>query len=251
MKKIISCLAGIALFTSMQVFAESQVTVYYPGQSQTAVVSHAQNFAQLVASPALMGKTWWPGTVIAEKQATTAAVQQQQQLLARLQAWSSELRAEDEADKAAIVDNVRQQVAAINVTGCQFATLDTDWVRVRTADNRRLEGEYRVYTLQKPQTLTMAGLIANSGKTAWLPGRTVVDYLNEHERFSGAERSIATVIAPSGDVTKVPVAYWNYHHTEPEPGSIIYLGFSSWSLPDQFADLNQQIVSVLTHRIPD
>ncbi|MFC0140287.1 capsule biosynthesis GfcC D2 domain-containing protein [Erwinia mallotivora] len=251
MKKITYLLAGMVLGASSQVSAESQVTVFYPGQTQTAVVSHAQNLAQLVTSPALMGRTWWPGTVIAEKLATAVAVQQQQQLLARLQGWSAELRADDDADKAAIVDNVRQQVAGVKVTGRQIANLDPDWVRVRAADNRRLEGEYSVYTLQKPTTLMVAGLVSGSGKTPWLPGRTVVDYLDEHQRLSGAERNFATIIAPSGEVSQVPVAYWNHRHTEPEAGSIIYLGFSSWSLPSQYEDLNQQIISVLTHRIPD
>ncbi|MCX8958813.1 capsule biosynthesis GfcC D2 domain-containing protein [Erwinia psidii] len=251
MKKITYLLAGISLCASLQVSAESQVTVYYPGQSQTAVVSHAQNLAQLVASPALANKTWWPGTVIAEKMATAAAMQQQQQLLSRLKSWSAELRADGDADKAAVVDSIWRQVAAVKVTGRQFVSLDPDWVRVRAEENRRLEGEYRVYTLQKPHTLTVTGLVSNSGQSPWLPGRTVVDYLDEHDRFSGAEKNVATLIAPSGEVTQVPVAYWNHRHTEPEPGSIIYLGFSSWSLPDQYEDLNQQIVSVLTHRIPD
>jgi len=49
----------------------------------------------------------------------------------------------------------------------------------------------------------------------------------------------------------VPVAYWNRRHYEPQPGSILFVGFSSWTLPSAYADLNQQIVSVLTHRIPD
>lgn len=251
MKKITYLLAGMALFTSWQASAESQVTVYYPGQSKTAVVSHAQNLAQLVTSPALMGKTWWSGTVISEEMATAVAVQQQQQLLARLKSLSAKLRADDDADEADVVDNIWRQVAAVKVTGRQLTTLDPDWVRVHAADNRRLEGEYSVYTLQKPNTLIVAGLISNSGKMPWLPGRTVVDYLDEHERFSGAEPDVATVIAPSGQVSQVPVAYWNHRHTEPEPGSTIYIGFSSWSLPDHYEDLNQQIVSVLTHRIPD
>lgn len=251
MKKITLLLAGISLGVSLSAYAESQVTVYSPGQTQTSTVDHAQNLAQLVSSPALMGKTWWPGTVIAEKLATAAAIQQQQQLLARLQGWSAQLRADDDGDKAAVVDNLRQQIAAVRVTGRQIVNLDPDWVRMRPAENRRLEGDYSVYTLQKPVTLTLAGLITDSGKTSWQPGRSVVDYLNAHDRLSGAERNTAVLISPEGRVTEVPVAYWNRRHAEPEAGSTLYVGFSSWSLPGDYDDLNQQIVSVLTHRIPD
>lgn len=251
MKKITLLLAGISLGVSLSAYAESQVTVYSPGQTQTSTVDHAQNLAQLVSSPALMGKTWWPGTVIAEKLATAAAIQQQQQLLARLQGWSAQLRADDDGDKAAVVDNLRQQIAAVRVTGRQIVNLDPDWVRMRPAENRRLEGDYSVYTLHKPVTLTLAGLITDSGKTSWQPGRSVVDYLDAHDRLSGAERNTAVLISPEGRVTEVPVAYWNRRHAEPEAGSTIYVGFSSWSLPGDYDDLNQQIVSVLTHRIPD
>lgn len=251
MKKTILLLAGIAACVSLTARADSQVTVHYFHQSETAVVSHAQNLAQLVTSPALVNKTWWPGTVIAEREATAVVLQQQKQLLARLTAWGQALRADDDADKAAVIDNVVQQLSAIHVTGRQFTALDPDWVRMRPTANRTLEGDYSVYTLQKPTTVTVSGLVGNTGKTPWVPGYAVSDYLSERERLSGAERNVALLISPAGDVQEVPVAYWNRRHIEPEPGSIIYVGFSSWSLPGEYDDLNQQIVSVLTHRIPD
>ncbi|WP_034911425.1 capsule biosynthesis GfcC family protein [Erwinia sp. 9145] len=249
MKKITLLLAGIPLCASLSAHAQSQVTVYLPGQ--TVVVSNAQNLAQLVTNPALAGKTWWPGTVIAERQATAVAVQQQQQLLARLKGWSAALRADNDGEKAARVDNIYQQVAAVKVTGRQTADLDPDRVRIQPQANRRLEGEYSLYTLTKPTTLTMVGLLTDSGKTSWQPGRSVRDYVNDRERLAGAERNNAVLIGPDGKVSEVPIAYWNRRHVEPEAGSIIYLGFSSWSLPGEYADLNQQIVSVLTHRIPE
>jgi len=249
MKKITCFLAGLTACVSLNVRADSDVTVFSADRSETAVVSHAQNLAQLVASPAL-ANTWWPGTVISEKLATEAAVQQQQQLLARLKGWSTELRADDDGEKAAVVDNLYQQIAAIKVTGRQIVNLDPDWVRLRPEENRRLEGEYSVYTLRKPDSLTVAGLVSGSGKTPWTPGRSVTDYLAAHERLAGGERNFVTLIAPSGKTEQVPVAYWNRRDVEPEAGSTLYVGFSNWSLPDG-PDINQQIISVLTHRIPD
>ncbi|WP_428944922.1 capsule biosynthesis GfcC D2 domain-containing protein [Pantoea sp. FN060301] len=251
MKKRALIPAGMAFCVSLQLCAESQVTIFYPGTNETAVVSNAENLAQLVTSPALKEKTWWPGTAIAEKNATTAAVRQQQQLLARLKGWSRTLRAEGDSSKAAVVENVYQQIASLTVTGRQFVNLDPDAVRVRPAENRRLEGDYSLYTLQKPTTVSMAGLLVESGKVAWQPGRSLVDYLEHNDLLAGAERNIVVLIGPAGDVSEVPVAYWNRRHREPEAGSIIYVGFSSWSLPGEYQDLNQQIVSVLTHRIPD
>lgn len=247
MKKITQLLAGI--FTCLPLFAiaDSQVTVHYPGQSTAAVVSHAANLEQLVASPALQGKTWWPGTVIADSMATAVAQQQYQQLMARLQAY----RADSDGDDAATISSVIEQLKAVKVTGRQIVNLDPDWVRLHSEDNRRLNGAYDLYTLAKPDTVTLFGALSGSGKVSWRPGASVRDYLDGHERLSGAERSFAIIIAPSGEITRAPIAYWNHRHIEVEPGSTIYLGFSSWSLSGEWEDLNQQIISVLTHRIPD
>lgn len=251
MKKLIALCAGIAASLSLQALADSQVTVFYPGQQQTAQVSHVANLAQLVASPALQGKTWWPGTVIAEKQATAVALQQQQQLLARLAGWRDALRGDDDAAQAAVVENVRQQVAALKVTGRQLVSLDPDRVRLSSSANRRLVGDYSVYTLAEPTSVTLFGAVDGAGTTPWAAGRSVADYLQPRDHVRGAARNTAQLITPDGQVSEVPVAYWNRRHVEPAAGSIIFVGFSSWTLPRDLADLNQQIVSVLTHRIPD
>lgn len=246
MKNILA-LAGLLTGLSFNALADSQVTVYYPANAQTAVVSDAQNLAQLLASPALKDRSWWPGTVIAEPLATAAAQQHYQQTLARLQRWA----ASEEGERAAAINAVLQQLKTVRVTGRQFTSLDPDWVRLHPEANRRLQGEYSLYTLQRPTSITLAGAISGSGKAVWQPGRATRDYLAGHARLSGAERNVATVIAPDGSTQEVPIAYWNHRHIEVAPGSTIYLGFSSWALPDEYHDLNQQIISVLTHRIPD
>ena len=245
--KNIPALAGLLAGLSFNALADSQVTIYSPQGAPTAVVSHARTLSELLASPALKDRSWWPGTVIAEPLATAAAQQDYQQTLARLQRWA----ASEEGERAATIGSVLRQLKAVRVTGRQFASLDPDWIRLRPEANRRLEGEYSLYTLQRPTSVTLAGAIADSGRVVWQPGRDTRDYLAGHARLSGAERNVATVIAPDGTTQEVPVAYWNHRHVEVAPGSTIYLGFSSWALPAEYRDLNQHIISVLTHRIPD
>lgn len=245
MKKITSLLAGLALFTAGNALADSQVIVHDGQNRATLQIDHAQKLSQLVTNPAI--HTWWPGTVIAERGATAVAKQQQQQLLADLRAW----QADSSGDRAAAIGAVIQQLSAIAVTGRQFTSLDPDWVRLRPEANRSLQGNYDLYTLAEPTQVLVLGALENPGKVLWQPGRTVRDYLDDHDRLSGGERSFATVIAPSGQTRQVPIAYWNHRHVEVEPGSIIWLGFSSWSLPWGQSDLNDRMISVLTHRIPD
>ncbi|MEG3129468.1 capsule biosynthesis GfcC family protein [Pantoea cypripedii] len=245
MKKITSLLAGLALFTAGNALADSQVIVHDGQNRATLQIDHAQNLSQLVTNPAI--HTWWPGTVIAERGATAVAKQQQQQLLADLRAW----QADNSGDRAAAIGAVIQQLSAMPVTGRQFTPLDPDWVRLRPGANRSLLGNYDLYTLAPPTQVLVLGALENPGKVLWQPGRTVRDYLDDHDRLSGGDRSFATVIAPSGQTRQVPIAYWNQRHVEVEPGSIIWLGFSSWSLPWGQSDLNDRMISVLTHRIPD
>ncbi|CCG88774.1 putative protein ymcB precursor [Erwinia piriflorinigrans CFBP 5888] len=251
MKKNIMLFAGIMAALSLQTQADSQVNIFYPGQKQPLAINQLADLEQLVTDPSLAQKTWWPGTVIGEKRATQDAVLQQQQLLARLQTWRDRLRHEGDDSQAAAVDNVRQQIAALKVTGRQFVNLDPDWVRVRPQANHRLQGEYSVYTLAEPTSITLAGVMERTGKTPWAAGRSAVEYLAAHPLMSGAERSIALLISPGGETSEIPVAYWNRRHVEPQAGSTLFIGFSPWTLPRAYADLNSQIVSVLTHRIPD
>lgn len=248
MKKMTLLLAGIFSCQPLYAAADSRVTVYYPGKNETTIISHASKLSQLVLSPPLQDKTWWPGTVIAERFASSIVEQNYLQLITRLKVYRDGI---DDGDKATTINNVIQQLSAIKVTGRQFVNLDPDWVRLRPAEDRRLAGEYSVYTLKKPATVTLFGAISGSGKVTWQPGMDTRDYLAGHQRLAAAERNFVMVIAPSGKVARIPVAYWNHRRAEVEPGSTIYVGFSSWWSSGRDKDLNQQIISVLTQRIPD
>ena len=242
MKIITPLLAVVALLTAGDALADSQVSVH--GQNGLQI-DHAQNLAQLLTNPAL--HSWWPGTVIAERGATAVAQQQQQQLLQDMRGW----QADSGESLAATIGAVIHQLSAVQVTGRQFTSLDPDWVRLRPEANRTLQGSYDLYTLPQPTQVLVLGALEQPGKQSWQPGRTVRDYLASHAHLSGADRSFATVIASSGQTQQVPIAYWNQRHVEVQPGSIIWLGFTSWSLPWGKADLNARMISVLTQRIPD
>lgn len=247
MKKNVSLLAALAFCGSAAVLADSQVIVHYPGSTATARVDNAHNLAALLADPALAGRSWWPGTLIAERGATAVVQQHYQQTLAALRAW----QVQSDGERATAIGQVIQQLNRFRVAGRQFTSLDPDLVRIQPEANRRLAGRYDVYTLDQPDSVLLAGAIANAGAVSWQPGRDVRDYLVGHSRLSGADRNVVTVIAPSGESRQVPVAYWNHRHAEVEPGSILFVGFSDWSLPRAFADLNSRIVTILTHRIPE
>ncbi|WP_408639714.1 capsule biosynthesis GfcC D2 domain-containing protein [Dryocola boscaweniae] len=243
----VSWLGGCLLtLTSSLALAAGNVTLYPGNHQPPQKLTDVERLADLVAQPSL-SRAWWPGAVISERQATAAAEQQHQTLLAAL----SRFAAQEEGDEAAAINSVRQQLQAIKVTGRQFVDLDPDWVRVRPRSNVPLQGEYSLWAGPQPSTITLMGLVSSPGVKPFVAGRSADEYLDGINRLSGADRSYAWVIYPDGKTEKAPIAYWNKRHVELLPGSILFVGFSGRLFDSDFNELNQQILTSLTHRIPD
>ncbi|MGV3344591.1 capsule biosynthesis GfcC D2 domain-containing protein [Enterobacteriaceae bacterium LUAb1] len=252
MKNRAYVIAIILMALSLQVRASSRVVVCTAEQSApVTVINDATDLIQLLTRPLLTERSWKAGMIIAEPSATAAARQQQQLVIRRLNRWSQLLRIDGNDEQAEVVNSVARQMSRLHITGRQFVSLDPDLIRLRPGYNYRLSGEYVLWLNQKPTTVTLFGVIKQSGKTLWQPGRDTVDYLRAHPRQKGAERNVVQVIDVDGGVTEVPIAYWNHRYYAVPLGSLIFVGFSNGSLPHDYRDLNQQIISVLTHRIPD
>lgn len=208
----------VALILSVgasSVFAAGTVKVFSNGSSEAKTLTGAEHLIDLVGQPRL-----------------------------------AELAADSSADDAAAINALRQQIQALKVTGRQKINLDPDIVRVAERGNPPLQGNYTLWVGTPPSTVTLFGLISRPGKQPFTPGRDVASYLSDQSLLSGADRSYAWVVYPSGRTQKAPVAYWNKRHVEPMPGSIIYVGLadSVWSeTPDA---LNADILQTLTQRIP-
>lgn len=251
MKKInllVGALLGLSLNSA---YAESRVTVFYPDKASVTLKNVPTLDSLVVNNPVLQGNIWWPGVAIAEQKATRLQQQKQQQLLARLTVLSSTLRQEDDASLAATVDSVRSQLAELKIIGRQLVPLDPDVIRLHPELDHRLSGEYQVYIAAEPRSVRLFGALAAYGKRDFLPGKDVSDYLTGLQHVEGAEHDTAWLINPQGEVQPVPIAYWNRRHNEMTPGSLLFLGFAVSALPEDFKDINEQIISLLTHRIPD
>ena len=230
---------------SQSLYAAGTVTVHRTDSGETLKIQDAQRLSDVVSQPAL-AQSWWPGAVIGVTGKNRDQQARHQQLLARL----ASLAAQESGDDAAAIRQLQQQMAALKVTDRQFVDLDPDVLRVRTATNKPLAGDYTLWTGKMPGYITLYGLVSGAGNRPFTPGKSVAEYLGETALLSGAERSYAWVIYPDGRVQKAPVAYWNKRHVEPMPGSAILVGFSQRLFSSAYDDLNAQLVDSLTHRIP-
>ncbi|EEV5569793.1 TPA: capsule biosynthesis GfcC family protein [Escherichia coli] len=213
-------IASVLYVMTPHAFAQGTVTIYLPGEQQTLSVGPVENVVQLVTQPQLRDRLWWPGALLTDSAAAT-------------------------------IKSVRQQLLNLNITGRLPVKLDPDFVRVDENSNPPLVGDYTLYTVQRPVTITLLGAVSGAGQLPWQAGRSVTDYLQDHPRLAGADKNNVMVITPEGETVVAPVALWNKRHVEPPPGSQLWLGFSAHVLPEKYADLNDQIVSVLTQRVPD
>ncbi|MGP3593617.1 capsule biosynthesis GfcC D2 domain-containing protein [Vagococcus sp. WN89Y] len=227
-------------------FAAGTVDVYASGEAKPKTLTNAERLLDLVGQPRL-ANSWWPGAVISEQQATVEQQARHQALLARLSA----LAADESGRSAAAINALRQQLQAVKVTGRQIVNLDPDYVRTHRLANRTLLGQYTLWVGAQPSTVSVIGLVSRPGNKPFTPGRDVVSYLDEMDLLSGAERSYAWVIYPTGKTQKVPVAYWNRRHVEPMPGSVIFVGFAPGLWSNKYDELNADILQSLTHRIPE
>ncbi|WP_312973830.1 capsule biosynthesis GfcC family protein [Atlantibacter sp.] len=230
---------------SQTLHAAGTVTVYRTDSSETLNIQDAQRLSDVVTQPAL-AHSWWPGAVIGATGKTRDEQARHQQLLTRL----AGLAAQESGEDAAAIRQLQQQMAALKVTDRQFVDLDPDMLRVSTAANKPLAGDYTLWAGKMPDHVTLYGLVSGAGNKPFTPGKSVAEYLDETALLSGAERSYAWVIYPDGRVQKAPVAYWNKRNVEPMPGSAILVGFSERLFSSAYDDLNAQLVHSLTHRIP-
>ncbi|RKQ40303.1 capsule biosynthesis GfcC D2 domain-containing protein [Enterobacter sp. R1(2018)] len=242
----IKALALLLTLSSSFLYAAGNVTVYPGSRQPPENFTGVERLADLVSQPSL-SRAWWPGAVISERQASAAAEQQHQKLLSDL----SGLAAREDGDDAAAINSVRRQLQAVKVTGRQFVDLDPDWVRVRPRANVPLHGEYSLWAGPQPTSITLTGLVSSPGVKPFVAGRSVDEYLDGVNTLSGADRSFAWVVYPDGKTEKAPVAWWNKRHVELLPGSIIFVGFSDRLFDSEFNELNQRILTSLSHRIPD
>lgn len=245
-RQISLCLAALLALSSTYLYAAGNVTVYPGNQQPPETLNQVERLGDLVTQPTL-SKAGWPGSVISERQASAVAERQHQKLLAALSGFA----AQEEGDDAAAINSVRQQLQALKVTGRQFVNLDPDWVRLRPRSNVTLQGDYSLWAGPQPTTITLMGLVSSPGIKPFVAGRSVDEYLDGVNTLSGADRSYAWVVYPDGKTEKAPVAYWNKRHVELLPGSIVFVGFSDRLFDSDFNQLNQQILTSLTRRIPD
>lgn len=136
-----------------------------------------------------------------------------------------------------------------------WVNLDPDFTRVVEGNNPLLSGDYVLYlpSLQTKGSVMVWGAVSHPGTLAWQARISAKQYAQQ-ARWLNSRLSHVSVIQPNGEVEQHPVGYWLAHSFSVQPGSIIYVPFTSASFAAtttaQLDELNQWVIETLRHRLP-
>lgn len=120
--------------------------------------------------------------------------------------------------------------------------LELDRIRLNSDLNPLLSGDYELYEVSRPNTVTLFGVLNQSVELEHSASKTVHDYLEQVQPEAKANNSVATIIYPNGQLLETGYAYWNNQFTSIPPGSFIFLGFSA---SDDLQELENNIIHLL------
>lgn len=248
-KATLILLASIAANSVMA----TQVTIMpttADGQAKTLTLPDQGRLDTLLAEPGL------PAWASQYSRISTPALDAQQQATQQRIISTLQRMADDNNLDVAIQTDARlliQQLAGLKVAGRLSATLDRDQIRIRPTDNPALAGEYRLYLANRPQqnSVTLYGLNQGPSHVALPAGSSVTDLLTNQTLPGYAEQNFVYLCQPTGEVTAIPVAYWNKLHREAMPGAALYIGFDESDSSYDFHTLNQSIAALIAARIAE
>ena len=249
MNKFARLILGSSLtMLSAYALATGSVVLDKPNPAQQQRLENMSTLVQVVTDPRLPQDIWWPGAVITVEPATHKADQDKRQVLARLAAC----QVDASPKQTAMLQSVIDQLNNIKVVDRLFTPLDPDIIRTTVpGGDIPLQGEYKLYAEKRPSTVLIMGAISKPGSVMWQPATPISDYLDEQNHLSGADKSTVTVIHPDGHTTTEAVAYWNNLYNEVSPGSIVWVGFTPCATDVEGKSLQDDIISLLTRRVPD
>lgn len=114
--------------------------------------------------------------------------------------------------------------------------------------NPRLsQGTYYLAVPARSTQLAVFG--ATDSRTVTFAFAQQVAAVYQQHALAIADKNEIWVIAPDGTLSKVGVAYWNKQHANTRPGQQFYIPFAKNKLPTPLKDLNDNIVTLLRHRV--
>ena len=163
---------------------------------------------------------------------------------------------QDDAEKQAAVRNVRAQVQGWRLAPQPVRNLSLETARQHINNNPLLPaGRYQMYLPTRSQAFYMFGLVEQPGSYALIPGQTVRGYLRAMQQQGSLSASFSreqVEVVHANDESRS--VNWGLHNADGDeliPEDIVWVGFSDFALPSEYEWLNQSVVELLEHYVPE
>lgn len=246
-------LTSIFAFTLLlcgPVSAGSHVVLETSNQYESITLPDDARLGDLLTHSSIFSDVYWPTARMATTTSQAQVEGERQALLHDLKMLEYQWHNEGETRNAYAVRELRVELAAVKLIGRLPAILDPDWVRIRPEDNPLLQGEYRLVLPARPQTLMVLGLVNGNPRPSLKPKQVIADYI-DGECLPAGLCAWGYLIQNDGTIEKVGLEYWNRQRREADPGAVLFVGFDSDQLPENYRNLNSRIAHLLTNRIAD
>lgn len=138
------------------------------------------------------------------------------------------------------------QIKDLSLVARQPVSNNYDLVRIDNHFNPLLSGDYELQLQPRPNVVWTQGLVRLSGKRPFVGAGFAYDYGRRLSLLAGAEKQRMWIIQPDGEITSSAVDPFAPQFVGVAPGATLYVGFAS--LPAEFSDLNQRIMTLFANR---
>lgn len=148
--------------------------------------------------------------------------------------------------RAALANQLYEEVGRLPITGRQVAVLDPVAVEVGFAPNDRIADGDRLFYPLRPDSVEVLGAVAKPCRLPYRAMQEARDYLKSCPAAPDAEADYLWIIQPDGHTQRIGVALWNREEGHwPAAGGKILVPIKNDDLEPPTPELNQQLAEFL------
>lgn len=236
--------AAVLSITTAQAQAEGisvSGAVLKPGQYQWHPDARLRDAA---VAGQVSANAWFLGAALLRKSALEPQQRLKAGLLYELRVNRLHANLTGNAALPDLLDRLREQVAAMPVTGRVPAQLDPFQLLI-LKNNALLQAGDRLIYPTRPAHIRVMGAVASECVLGFDPALRLRDYLRQCPAHETADADHVLVIQPDGRIQRAGIAYWNEQEINLAVGAIIYRPLRTRLLSPDAQDLNQDMAAML------
>lgn len=199
----------------------------------------------------LLQNVYWPSARLVKKDEQSSVDEQKRRVLSSIEKLEKYWRNRRETDKALAAANIHQQISDWQLGKQYWDEISIEQARQELPGNPLLpEGTYELVVSERPGSIYAFGLMGQTGRYEFVPGKNVANWLNSIESEYGFLAAYDKSVARRVSVGGTELSHWAYYKqddVELLPGNILWLGFEPNQLPPEYKSLNQDILGLLEH----